>query len=224
MLKSRIYNIIVGFMGIIILIYVSSYMGNVEGELYRMQYQGEEGKSPITINNKLMGFKKFGSSILWIKQVLDVGSFDYKAERIKENSEKISYLDPYFISNYYFSGTVVALIKSYSRYDYGFEILKRGLKYNPDDKYIKNYLGGVAAASKGDIESLLISFESILEDVRDDRLMNVVAYIYEEKYKKTKNKEYIKKAVYYWDKMQNAKEELYQKRALKKLDEYRKYN
>ncbi|OQY08601.1 MAG: hypothetical protein B6I28_04655 [Fusobacteriia bacterium 4572_132] len=221
-MEGKFWNKIVLLIGMLFILLASGYMRSIEKKIYVMQYIGEEGKGQFTVNSRLIGMKKFGSSLLWIKQVLEVGSFDYSAERIKENSEKISYLDPYFIGNYYFSGTIVALIKSYSRYDYGFEILKRGLKYNPDDKYIKNYLGGIAAASKGDVEELLISFESILEEVRDDRLANVVAYLYEEKYKKSKDEKYIEKAIYYWWKMKDSKEELYQKRALEKLKLYKK--
>ncbi|BDU49569.1 tetratricopeptide repeat protein [Haliovirga abyssi] len=212
-----IKNLIFLGIGVAFIFFSGNYMMQMDNKLKNEEYHGEKGKSTITVNFKLMGMKRFGSDVLWIKQVLDTGSFDYGADRIKKNSEAVSYLDPYFIGNYYFSGTVVALIKKYKRYDYGLEILGRGLKYNPKDKYLKNYISGIVAASKGDIEGVLKEFERILKTHRDDRMIHTVAFIYEEKYKKTKEIKYLKKAIGYWKRLEESKDENYRKIAVVKL-------
>lgn len=219
---------------IIIVIASSDYIKSLDGELYSQEYKGNEGKNQFTTNMKLIGGKRFGADLMWVKQVLDIGgqmgSHDdvesLPVEKvpllIKENSEAISYLDPYFLGNYYFSGSVVAMIKIFNRLDIGIEILNRGIEYNTEDGLLKYYLGGIMAYSKGHSEEILHQFEGIVEKYRDDMITDVVAFVYEQKYKHTKDKEYLKKAYYYRTKLLDSKDAAYRAEAEKKIEEFGK--
>ncbi len=194
--------------------------------LLEQNYRGEEGKNQNTLVSRIFGMKKFSSSLLWVRQVVDIGGLlgdmdkEKAADRILENSEQISYLDPYFESNYYLSGSVLAFIKSYRKYDYAMEILGRGLEYNPESTSIKKYMAGVAAASKGDVEEILRVFVEIIEENRDDLLINTVAFIYEKKYESSGDTAFLKEAVRYWGMLLESKDEHYRKRAEEKLAKY----
>ena len=217
-------------MGFVFVLSTIRYITDTETTLKKMEYAGSEGKTEFTTNAKIIGAKKVGAAMLWINQILSVGeqvgSYE-DAEKvddvplmIKQNSEEISNLDPYFVGNYYFSAAIVALIRIYNRHDYGIEILKRGLDYNPDDQYLKMYMAGIIGDREGDEDAKLAAFEEIVKGVRDDMITDTLAFAYERKYKKTKKDEYIKKAGIYWQMLIDSKDAKYAERSRRKLKEY----
>lgn len=227
---AKYKNVIALCLGFVFVLSTIRYLTDTETVLKKMEYAGSEGKTQFTTNAKIIGAKKVGAAMLWINQVLSVGeqvgSYE-DAEKvadvplmIKNNSEEISNLDPYFLGNYYFSAPIVALIRIYNRYDYGIEILKRGIEYNSEDPYLKMYMAGIIGDYKGDEETKLAAFEEIAKGVRDDMIMDTLAFAYEKKYKKTKDQEYLNKAGIYWQMLIDSKDAKYAERARKKLNEY----
>lgn len=227
----KISNRIVLCLGILLVVFNIRYVEDFENELDRQSYRGKEGKTQFTTNAKLIGAKKAAADMLWINQVLSigeqVGSYDNVEEikdvptMLKHNSEEISYLDPYFAVNYYFSSSIVALIRIYNRHDYGIEILKRGLLYNPEDEYMKMYMAGIIGDYKGDDKAKLDAFEGIVKNgVKDDMITNTLAFMYEKKYIHEGKKEYIDKAGKYWTMLLDSKDDKYKKIAVNKLKKY----
>ncbi len=218
---NKTLHFIVLITGILMVIFSWEYVFETEKEINKFEYKGNEGKSASTTNFKMIGAKRFGADMYWIKQVLDVGGHHTSLNEIKANSEKMSYLNPYFVRNYYFSGGIIGFIRTYQNFEVSIEILKRGIDYNPDDKTLLWYMSGMVAHSKGDNEKVLIEFEKIIQDYYDATVINIVAFLYETKYKKTGDEEYLKKAAYYWVKLLEAKEENYVKIGEEQLEEYR---
>lgn len=225
-------NKIVLCLGIVFVLFSIRYMSETDKQIKGWEFQEKNGKNEFTTTAKLLGVKKAAADILWIKQGLDVGGQMGNHEdvekvtdiptMIKNTSESISYLDPYNRPNYYFSGVTVALIRIFNRYDYGIEILSRGMRYNPDDPVMKYYLGGVAADRKGDSEEVIRLFEEVIKQQPDEMLMDRIAYIYEMRYKKSKLESDLIKAAAYWEKLIEAKDDNYRKRAEKNLVEHEK--
>lgn len=225
-------NKIVLCLGIVFVLFSIRYMSETDKQIKNWEFQEKNGKNEFTTTAKLLGVKKAAADILWIKQGLDVGGQMGNHEgvekvediptMIKNTSEAISYLDPYNKPNYYFSGTIVALIRIFNRYDYGIEILSRGIKYNPDDAVMKYYLGGVAADKTGNSEEVIRLFEEVIKIQPDEMLTDRLAYMYEIRYEKSKNRADILKAALYWEKLLNAKDDTFRKRAEKNLLEHEK--
>lgn len=209
---------------LVVYTYVNEYMTLKDAEAKMNEYIGTEGKTTTTLNLKMTGLKKAGRSMLWLKQILDVGGHKSTVEIQKSNSEAMSYLDPYFVVNYYYSATVLALIRTNNRHDYGMEIMYRGMSYNPNDAYMPLYAGGIVADKKNDIEESLVYFEKIVEKVRDEQLLNVIAFVYDKKYQKEENsgkkRIYMEKALYYYEQLLEAKDEGYRKKSNEKIEEY----
>lgn len=214
------------FLLIAVFLYANSnvYMTLKDDEVKIMEYNGKEGNTVATMNLKMVGLKKLGRSMLWMKQILDVGGHAKDVEQQKLNSEMMSYLDPYFVTNYYYSSSVLALIRTSNRHDYGMEIIARGIAYNPDDIYLPLYAGGIVADKKNDVDESLIYFEKIVDKLEDERLLHTIAYVYDDKYRKSQDKElkaqYLYKAAFYYERLLYAKDAEYVRRAEKKLGEY----
>ncbi len=225
MWKKTLISLLVLF-SLVFLVWSSKGLEKLDDELVKQNYRGKSGKNQNTLVARIFGMKKVSSSLIWVRQVVEIGELlgekdkGKAADRIKGNSEEISYLDPYFESNYYLSGSVLAFIKSYNRYDYAMDIFKRGLEYNPDSLAIKRYIAGVGAASKGDVEEILRVFEGIIEENRDDLLINTVAFIYEKKYESTGDPAFLEEAIRYWAMLLDSKEEHYREKAKEKLGKY----
>ena len=193
--------------------------------LLKNGYRGTDGMNQNTLLLRIMGMKKVGTGFIWIDQVLTVGGGgapDTVIEKIKDNSDKMAYLDPYFLTNYNFSGSILGLIRIYKRFDLASEIYQKGIEYNPDDIVLKNYFAGMMAASKNNVEGLLVNFEKVVNETRDDLLTNTVAYLYERQYKKSGDKIDKEKALKYWSMLGNSKDEKYREIGLKKLEEMNK--
>ena len=168
--------------------------------LYDKELKSHDYKS--SMNNKaklysLLGIKKVSSDFLLIKQTANIGETfgGNKRTQIKENSLVISQLNPYLLENYYVSANVLAFIKIYKDYKGAEEILRRGLEYNPKDRYLKNYLAGAIAATKGNDEEVLKNYEKIIEKYPDPLMIKAVYNIYYSKVKH--NREFLDKYLYY---------------------------
>ena len=145
----------------------------------------------------LMGMKKVGADLLLLKQTANIGeTFEgNRSHDIKKSSMEISELNPYFLQNYYASANVLSFIKIYLDYDGALEILNRGLLYNPNDKFLKKYMAGMVAGSKGNNEEVLSNYEEIIRTYPDPLMIKVVYNIYYEKVKM--DKKYMDKYLYY---------------------------
>lgn len=210
-----------------LLFFLNPYLKADEDILLKSGYKGTDGMNQNTLLLKIMGMKKVGTAFIWIDQILSVGEGgdpEIVVTKVKDNSDKISYLDPYFITNYNFSGSILGLIRIYKRFDLASEIYEKGIEYNPDDLVLKNYFAGMMAASKNNMDGLLMNFERVVNNTRDDLLTNMVAYLYERRYKKLKDKKDLKKAFKYWGMLVNSKDEKYKEIGIRKKDEYKERN
>lgn len=219
-------SILVALIGVILLISMEGVLKKEDSNIYSYEYRGANGLSQETFFAKALGVKKAGSSLLWLKQVVIVGEnlgnkdVEGSTNKIYKGSKSISYLDPYFIGNYQFSGSILAFIKTYRKFDMAFDIFEEGLYYNPNDTILKKYLAGIIASSKGDIVKILEVFEEIVAESRDDLLINTLAFTYEQAYEKTNSEVYLGKSLYYWEMLLDSKDEKYRIRATEKLEKY----
>ena len=220
-------SIIFFLLGIGVLAGLNSRLVETDRELIKRSYRGREGISQGTVTARLMGAKKAGAGLLWVKQVVVVGEnlgiddVDMATEAIAAGSKKISYLDPYFEGNYQFSGSILAFIRTYRRFDLAFDIFRRGLEYNPDSQILKKYMAGALASSRGNILEILTIFEEIVAETRDDLLINTLAFTYEQAYENTGNEEFLKRSLYYWPMLIDSKDEKYRTRAVERLEKYK---
>ena len=177
-MKSLIYCLI----GVIMLMLLNGELVKMDKVASELGYKGREGMTQETFALKLIGAKKAGAGLLWVNQVVVVGDnlgvedVDVATSAITEGSEKISYLDPYFVGNYQFSGSILAFIRIYRRYDLAMDIFQRGLTYNPESEVLKRYMAGTLASSRGNMIDILKAFEEIVEETRDDLLINTLAF------------------------------------------------
>lgn len=208
-----------------IIIFQMKYLNDMDEELSKLE--AKEYVNDFGVSLKILGLKKFGTSFLWIKQTLYIGETlerDSSFE-IKENSRLISSLNPYFVENYYASALVLGLIKKYNDYESAFEILKIGMKYNPENVYLKNYYGGIGASLRGDDRDALIYFEKTVEETRDPVLVNVIVNLYEKRWEAEKKYSDLSKLYDYSLILYDSGIEKYRKRAgeiLNKLEEIEK--
>ena len=220
-MKKKILTILIGIL-LISLAYPT--FNKIAVEFGNLEPKGKIGRNEFTVVSRIIGAKKSATCVLWIKQTLNIGSKDINGKASSKNIYKISnemfFLNPYFLGNYYFAGTTLGMIKYYKKLDIAMEILKRGLEYNPNDIYLKEYIAGVFAYSKGNDDILLQNFIDIVQEYKSPILINVIADTYENKYTKTKDKKYLINAIYYW--YQNAKinNNQYKKIALDKIKKY----
>lgn len=219
-------SIVFFLLGIGVLAGLNSSLEEADRELVGKGYRGREGMTQGTVAARLMGAKRAGAGILWVKQVVVVGEnlgiedVEMATKAIAEGSEKISYLDPYFEGNYQFSGSILAFIRTYRRFDLAFDIFKRGLEYNPESEILKKYMAGALASSRGNILEILVIFEEIVAETRDDLLINTLAFTYEQAYENTRNEEFLKRSLYYWSMLIDSKDERYRTRAGEKIEKY----
>ncbi len=221
-------SIILLIVSLIVLSFLNERLVEADKKVVSYEYKGIKGQTQGTVIAKLIGAKRATTSFLWMRQVVVVGEnlgdkdVDRSTKEIYNGSQRITYLDPYFEENYKFSGSILAFIKTYRRYDMAFEIFRTGIEYNPDSEMLKKYMAGVLASSKGNIIEILKIFEEIVDESRDDLLINTLAFTYEQAYEATNNKIYLHKSLYYWNMLVDSKDERYRKRAIEKLDKYKK--
>lgn len=180
---------------LIILILVIDNLEKIDSKNSEIAFK--ERMSNKTRIYSLMGMKKVGADLLLLKQTANIGeTFEgNRSHDIKKSSMEISELNPYFLQNYYASANVLSFIKIYLDYDGALEILNRGLLYNPNDKFLKKYMAGMVAGSKGNNEEVLSNYEEIIRTYPDPLMIKVVYNIY---YKKVKmDKKYMDKYLYY---------------------------
>jgi len=220
--NSKVYI----FLGCLLALFIlNPYLEQKEDLLLNSGYKGKEGMTQNTLLLRSFGMKKVGTAFIWIEEVLGVGEGgdpEVTINLIKENSDKMAYLDPYFLTNYNFSGTILGLIKIYKRFDLASEIFEKGIAYNPDEQVLKNYYAGIVASSKNDMEKLLVNFEKVVEKTKDDLLTNTVAYLYEKRYIENGKVEDLNKAMKYWGKLLESKDENYREVGVRKIKTYKK--
>lgn len=180
---------------LIVLILVIDNLEKIDSKNSEIAFK--ERMSNKTRIYSLMGMKKVGADLLLLKQTANIGeTFEgNRSNDIKKSSMEISELNPYFLQNYYASANVLSFIKIYLDYDGALEILDRGLLYNPNDEFLKKYMAGMVAGSKGNNEEVLSNYEEIIRTYPDPLMIKVVYNIY---YKKVKmDKKYMDKYLYY---------------------------
>ena len=180
---------------LIVLILVIDNLEKIDSKNSEIAFK--ERMSNKTRIYSLMGMKKVGADLLLLKQTANIGeTFEgNRSHDIKKSSMEISELNPYFLENYYAGANVLAFIKTYLDYEGALEILNRGLVYNPNDEFLKKYMAGMVAGSKGNNEEVLSNYEEIIRTYPDPLMIKVVYNIY---YKKVKmDKKYMDKYLYY---------------------------
>ncbi len=180
---------------LIVLILVIDNLEKIDSKNSEIAFK--ERMSNKTRIYSLMGMKKVGADLLLLKQTANIGeTFEgNRSHNIKKSSMEISELNPYFLQNYYASANVLSFIKIYLDYDGALEILNRGLLYNPNDEFLKKYMAGMVAGSKGNNEEVLSNYEEIIRTYPDPLMIKVVYNIYYEKVKM--DKKYMDKYLYY---------------------------
>ncbi len=180
---------------LIVLILVIDNLEKIDSKNSEIAFK--ERMSNKTRIYSLMGMKKVGADLLLLKQTANIGeTFEgNRSHNIKKSSMEISELNPYFLQNYYASANVLSFIKIYLDYDGALEILNRGLLYNPNDKFLKKYMAGMVAGSKGNNEEVLSNYEEIIRTYTDPLMIKVVYNIYYEKVKM--DNKYMDRYLYY---------------------------
>lgn len=180
---------------LIIFVLVADDLEKVDSKNNEIAFR--EWMSNKTRMYSLMGMKKVGADLLLLKQTANIGeTFEgNRSHDIKKSSMEISELNPYFLQNYYASANVLSFIKIYLDYDGALEIMNRGLAYNSNDEFLKKYMAGMVAGSKGNNEEVLNNYEEIIRTYPDPLMIKVVYNIY---YKKIKmDKKYTDRYLYY---------------------------
>ena len=219
---GKIGNLFFIILGVVCIYFAAPKVDEISKSQQDKLYRGRDGATENGDTARLFGGKKAYANLLWMKQIISVGGGDATKEDIVDLSSKISYIDPYFISNYVFSGGVVGLIRIYNDLESAMELIKKGLEYNPGEKDLKFYMSGILAKSKGDLDGVLYNFEEILKTTKDEQLLMVVSYIYETKYEKSKDKKFLIKAFYYWSMLLDSKDDKYREKVMGKMEKYKK--
>lgn len=173
-----------------------------EENIYKFESNQKINVDLRVIISKLSGIRKAASSILWVKQGLQIGDIieknenrEFKIKQLHQSSLNIAYLDPYFKQNYYTGSTVLAFIKTLQAHKEALEILQIGIKNNPSERLFKMYAGAIVAGSKNETEKLIVIIEEILNEKFDDEMAVFLTKVYEKKYTETGRKFYLNKAV-----------------------------
>ena len=218
-------HFILGIGAIILIFAMEGRLKEEDYKVFSKSYKERSGMDRNTFAARALGIKKTARSFLWMGHVIKTGTLlggDPKEgiEALKKGSERISYLDPYFVRNYSFTGGILAFIKTYKDFEGAFGILEKGMRYNPNESMLKKYLAGTVAGKKGDRRELLKLFEEIVKESRDDLLMNTLAFSYEKMYEESSEIKYLEKSIYYWKELRDSKDDKYRKRAEEKLLKY----
>lgn len=210
------------FLSIMFIVLISrmSYLNILDREIRKVEV--EERYTDLGTTFNLLGIERFGASILWVKQTLNIGETLERdsSEDIEKNAMEIAYINPYFLENYYSSSVVLGLIRVYNRYDKALKILEFGMKYNPEDTYLKRYYAGIAANSKGEDEEVIKNFEKIVKKFPDPLLLNILIDLYEKRWEKKSIIEDKKKLVTYLIMLYNLNDGKYREKVEEKLIKY----
>jgi len=195
-MKNLDKKYLVLIMGLFILSMQFSYMNKLDKELKAYEV---EAYTDMGTSLKLLGIKRFGTAMLWIRQTLYIGETLERDARkdIRNNAFEIARLNPYFLENYYASSVVLGLIRTYTDYEGAMALLELGMEYNKDDRYLINYYGGIVASAGGDNEEIIKNFEGIIEKYPDPLLINILVGIYDKKFEETRTKEDFDKLMKY---------------------------
>lgn len=162
----------------VLIFFTKNDLNKIDNKNIETAYKGQ--MSNKTRVYSLMGMKKVGAGLMLLKQTANIGeTFEgNKSFDIKKGSLEISELNPYYLDNYYAGANVLAFIKTYQDYEGAFEILNRGIEYNPNDEFLKKYSAGMIAGSKGNNDEVLKNYEKIVEKYPDPLMIKVIYDIY----------------------------------------------
>lgn len=188
-------KVIIILFGIIMISAVTQELNKIDNKNREISFK--EQMTNKTRMYSLVGMKKVGANLLLLKQTANIGeTFEgNRSQDIKKSSMEISELNPYFLENYYAGANVLSFIKIYLDYEGALEILTRGIKYNPDDEFLKKYYAGMVAGSKGNNDIVLNNYEEIIKKYPDPLMIKVVYNIYFDKVKM--DKKYLDNYLYY---------------------------
>lgn len=211
-------KLILIFLSLLVIGYVYDDLEKVDKENYKNSYKGKMSNKARAYS--LVGMKKAGAGILLLRQTANIGETleGNKSSDIKKSSLEISELNPYFLENYYAGANVLAFIKTYLDYEGATEILNRGLEYNPNDEFLKKYLAGIVAGSKGNNDEVVANYEEIVKKYPDPLMFKVIYDIYKEKLKK--NKKFEEKYLYYAEILYSNEKGKYKEIIKKDLKEF----
>lgn len=216
------YLLIILFL--LLFIRINSVIENREKTIFKNKSIKEKNYDVLLY--KIFGMKKAATSLLWIKQSLEIGtpfnnSVEIETKKIYDTSIKISELSPYFLQNYYVSSSILAFINRYKKYDMASEILAKGVEYNKENELLRKYLiviGGLKGNNFDKVEEII---KEILSERYDVELIKYLIKVYEIRYKYNNNEIFLDKIVHYLEiilKYGNSKDKEY---AIRKNSEYK---
>lgn len=215
-------NYIILLACVMILAIKTDNYNKLERNISVREYRGLRGKTDELYTYKMLGMKKVLTSLLWVDNTLNIGDSlaGDRSKKIYQTSKKISYMNPYYVNNYYSTVSVLALINTYKKYVEATEILNYGLGYNSDSKELLKLRRGIVAVTKGDSASLLKELEDIVKTRKEASILSTLAFVYERRYEKTKsNKDFIKMIKYSLE-LLKTEEKTYRVRTLDRLNKY----
>lgn len=188
-------KVVVFLCALIVQIIVANSLNEIDSRNREIAFR--EKMSNKTRVYSLLGIKKVGADLFLLQQTADIGGTfkENGGEGIKNSSLAISELNPYFLENYYAGANVLAFVKKYLDFEGALEILNRGLTYNPNGEFLRKYMAGIVAESKGNEEEVLNNYEEIIKAYPDPLMVKVVYNIYRDKVKV--DKKHMDKYLYY---------------------------
>ncbi|TDT69797.1 hypothetical protein EV215_1337 [Hypnocyclicus thermotrophus] len=211
---------------IILLFFVKTniFIENREKEIFKDKSVKEKNYDVFLY--KIFGIKKAATSLLWIKQSLEIGtpfnnSVEIETKKIYETSLKIAELSPYFLQNYYISSSILAFINRYKKYNMASSILVKGVEYNKENELLRKYLIVIGGLKGNNFDKVERVINEILNERYDIELIKYLIKVYEMRYKDNSSKILLSKIERYLKiilKYGNSKDKEY---AIRKIYEYK---
>lgn len=179
-------------------------LNQLEEEELKKNYIKDKKVGVNIIVARLIGIKKLTTNLIYVNEILELLDKEKSYEEIKKGliikSKEMTYLNPYFVSNYKFTGVNLGLIKVYRDINKAKEVVLRGLKYNKNKSLYSLYLGIVGLERKN-IELLYTNLKIVSRGSGDKRLLRITAGLGEKLYQKKKKKKFIFESLYFWSKL-----------------------
>jgi len=148
---------------------------------------GPEGlQDVVTI---LAGFRSVAADVAWVQLLQNTSSGGPLEENaqgtfltLKKDTLRVTRIDPYFREAYLFSAGILAWFQHVNRPEEALDILREGIRNNPNDWVFRSYVGAIVYKRKEDFGKVA----SLLEDaVRQPDCPGLVKAILANTYKKT---------------------------------------
>jgi len=142
----------------------------------------------------LFGMHRLAADVAWIQTLQYYGTFEEGTEEeVQENGggrypllyaycERVALLDPHFTYVYYFGGA--ALAWNLNRYDEAEKLLKLGIKNNPSEWRLTQYLAALAYQKNHDVSQLIVFLSSFINEPDCPNLLrSLLANLYKKEHR-----------------------------------------